>query len=114
MSERENRKPKYPIAEYKDMEMPNGDTDVSYSHRESHLARCRKDWQCLYCGIPIPKGDYCLIEKGFCDGEPYAIHYCLDCVEEEMDVWNHKLERDEAYESWKARYEKWGVVRSTD
>ena len=30
------------------------------------------------------------------------------------DVWNHKLERDEAYESWKERYEKWGVVRSTD
>ena len=108
------REPKYPIDEYKDMEIPNGDTDVSYSHRESHLARSRKDWQCLYCGIPIPKGDYCLIEKGFCDGEPYAIHYCLDCVEEEIGVWNHELDREEAYESWKSRYEKWGVCHKAE
>ena len=110
----ESRKPKYPPFEYKNVELPNGDTDVTYSHRESNLAKCRKDWRCLYCGIQIHKGDYCLIEKGFFDGEPYAIHYCLDCVEEEIDVWYHKLDQEEAYESWKARYEKWGAVYSTN
>lgn len=101
---------KYKPEEYEDLEIPNGDMDVSYSHRESHLAKCRRDWKCLYCGTSIPKGDYCLIERGFCDGEPYAVHYCLDCVEEEIDVWNHKIERDEAYESWEKRAKKAGYV----
>lgn len=101
------RIPKYPPSEYVDMEMPSDDMDVYLRNVHSHLVKCRKDHTCLYCGAPIGRGEYSLLEQGFMDDEPFAIHYCLACVEEVMDVWTGKMEQDEAYEEWQKRYDKY-------
>ena len=98
---------KYQISDYEDMLMPNSDTDVTYQNVHTHIVKGRKDYRCAYCCAPISSGDFSLSEKGFVDGKPYLIHYCLDCVEEELDVWNRKKTREEAFESWDKRYTTW-------
>lgn len=76
---------RYPKEKYDNISMPNGDTDVSYRSVKTHLVRTRKDTKCVYCFAAIPKGDFALSEKGFIDNEPYAIHYCMDCVDDIID-----------------------------
>lgn len=99
-------KPRYPIKEYEDMYMPSCDTDSYLSGQHSHLVKGRKEWKCAYCGAKIDNGDFSLSEKGFIDGKPYLIHYCMDCVDDELDVWNRKKDREDAYNEWVKRYEK--------
>ena len=106
------RIPNYKKDDYNDLNMPNGDTDSSFRSVHSHLVKTRKEHKCMYCGTMIPKGDFCLSERGFMDNEPFLIHYCLDCVEEEMDVWNHKRDRDDAFNSWKKRALASGWVKT--
>ena len=103
--------PRYPKSEYDDMAMPNGDTDCYLSGVHSHLVKTLKEHKCAYCGAPINKGDFSLSEKGFLDGKPYLIHYCMDCVDDELDVWGNKKEREDAYQEWEKRYEKYMIRR---
>lgn len=72
----------------------------------SHLVKTRKPCSCNYCGAPIEAGSFSLSEKGFLDGEPYLIHYCMDCIDDEIDVCNGKKDREDAYNEWVKRYEK--------
>lgn len=100
---------RYPKEKYDNMNMPNGDRDVSYSGVKSHLVKTLKDTKCVYCFAPIPKGDFALSEKGFIDHKPYLVHYCMDCVDDIIDGWEGKIDyADEGYERWCKRYELYG------
>lgn len=98
---------RYPKEKYDNLNMPNGDTDVSYSCVKSHLVKTLKDTKCMSCFAPIPKGDFALSEKGFIDRKPYLIHYCMDCVDDIIDGWEGRINyAEEGYERWAKRYEE--------
>lgn len=98
---------RYPISYYDDFYLDLGEMmDASICCVSSHLVKTRKPCVCNYCGAPIKAGSFSLSEKGFLDGKPYLIHYCMDCIDDEIDVLNHKKDREEAYNEWVKRYEK--------
>lgn len=86
---------KHSIAEYDDLEMPSDDMDTDIRNWHSYLVKVRKDTKCVYCGAPISKGDFALSERGFCDGEPFMIHDCIDCVDDLIAFQNGEIDSDE-------------------
>ena len=98
---------KYPISEYEDLEVPYDDMDTNIRNWHSHLVKVRKDTKCVYCGVPINKGDFALSERGFCDGEPFLIHDCIDCADDLIAFQNCEIDCDEYYKRWEARYKKY-------
>ena len=99
--------PRYPISEYEEMYLDLGEVTDACIHRlSSHLVKTRKPCSCNYCGAPIKAGSFSLSEKGFLDGKPYLIHYCMDCIDDELDVMNGKKDREDAFNEWEKRYEK--------
>lgn len=105
----EVKMPRYPKEKYDDMAMPNDDVcDAYFSGLQSHLVKTRKNAYCIYCGAPIYKGDFSLSEKGFMDGSPYLVHYCMDCVDDVIDGWEGKIDYQETgYKNWEERYKKY-------
>ena len=99
--------PKYPACEYTDFEIPSDDMETHIMGYASKLVKTRKDAACCYCGTPIKAGDYAVAAKGFIEqfdgNKPFRIHYCMDCVDEELDVINGKRSREECYKSWESR-----------
>lgn len=110
------KQPKYPVEEYTGLNMPFDDMDVSITGFESKLVKTRKDSQCMYCGAAIKKGDYALAESGFleegCEREPYYIHYCIDCADDEL-LYFHGEEHDEEGNWHEEAYQRW-VKRATE
>ena len=103
------KQPKYPVEEYTGLNMPFDDMDVSLTGIESKLVKTRKDCQCMYCGAAIKKGDYALAESGFMDDgdkKPYYIHYCIDCVDDEL-LYFHGEEHDEEGNWHEEAYQRW-------
>lgn len=98
---------KYPISEYEDLEMPTDDMDTDIRNWHSHLVKVRKDTKCVYCEAQINKGDFALSERGFCDGEPFLIHDCIDCVDDLIAFHKGEIDSDEYYKRWEARYKKY-------
>lgn len=94
---------KYPISEYDDLEMPSDDTDTDIRSWHSHLVKVRKDTKCVYCGAPISKGDFALSERGFCDGDPFLIHDCIDCVDDLIAFQKGEIDSDEYFKRWETR-----------
>ena len=94
---------KYPITEYDDLEMPSDDMDTDIRNWHSHLVKVRKDTKCVYCGAQIIKGDFALSERGFCDGEPFLIHDCIDCADDLIGMQNGEIDSDEYYRRWESR-----------
>lgn len=98
---------KYPISEYEDLEMPSDDMDTDIRNWHSHLVKVRKDTKCSYCGAPINKGDFALSERGFCDGVPFSIHDCIDCVDDLIAYLQDEIDSDVYYKRWDTRFKKY-------
>lgn len=101
------KKPSYPESEYIDFEIPSDDMETHIMGYASKLVKTRKDAVCCYCGTTIRAGDHAVSAKGFMEqfdgNKPFRIHYCMDCVDEELDVMNGKRSREECYKSWESR-----------
>ena len=97
---------KYPISEYEDLEMPSDDMDTDIRNWHSHLVKVRKDTKCSYCGAPIGKGDFALSERGFCDGVPFLIHDCIDCVDDLISYQKGEIDSDVYYKRWETRFKE--------
>ena len=98
---------KYQIAEYDDLEMPYDDMDTDIRNWHSHLVKVRKDTKCVYCEAPISKGDFALSERGFCDGEPFLIHDCIDCADDLIALHKGEIDSEEYYGRWETRHKKY-------
>ncbi len=105
---------KYKPEEYLNFAMPSDDMETHITGCTSKLVKTRKDTVCCYCGSPIKAGDYALAEKGFIEkyegNEPYRIHFCIECVDEELDVFHGKRDRETCFKEWKKRAAKSGWV----
>lgn len=97
------KKNKYHINEYDDLEMLSNDMDVDIRNWHSHLVKVRKDTRCINCGTKIIKGDFALSERGFCDGEPFLIHDCIDCADDLIAMNKGEIDSDEYYRRWESR-----------
>lgn len=104
----------YPSTEYTNFEMPSDDMDTHFTGYSSKLVKTRKNTVCIYCGSPILKGEWSVAAKGFIEkyegNKPFRIHYCIDCVEEELDVCYGKRDRETCFKEWERRAEKNGWI----
>lgn len=112
------KQPKYHAEEYMGFDMPSDDMDTHITNYKSKLVKVRKDSKCMYCGTAIQKGDFALAASGFVDGEEsFYIHYCLDCVDDELRNYHGEENqgeedwREEAYQRWKKRAKESGWIR---
>lgn len=116
------KQPKYPIEEYVGIDMPSDDMDTNITGYKSKLVKTRKESKCMYCGTKIDKGDYALAASGFldegeCGRQPFRIHYCIDCVDDEIRNWHGEENagdedwRTEAYQRWLSRAKASGWVQ---
>ncbi len=109
--------PKYPAEEYIGFDMPSDDMDTYITGYKSKLVKARKDSKCMYCGTTISKGDFALAASGFMDGEvPFYIHYCLECVDDELRNYHGEENqgeedwREEAFQRWEKRAKESGYI----
>lgn len=103
---------KYHIYEYNDLEMPSDDMDTDIRSWHSSLVKVRKDTKCMYCGASIKKGDFALSERGFCDGEPFSIHDCIDCADDLIAFHKHEIDSNEYHDRWKTRFNQNNLNRT--
>ena len=98
------RKPAHSENAYHDFYMSDTTEDVTVcSSRTSHLAKSEKRWYCKLCGRHIPQFDCALLEETTSTDCSCTNTYCLDCVEDEMDVRDGKMTRTEAEDRLKKR-----------
>ena len=105
----------YPSEAYTNFEIPSDDMETHIIGYSSKLVKTRKRTKCVYCGFPILNGEYAVAAKGFIEmfegNKPFRIHYCIDCVEEELDVMNGKRDRDTCFKEWEKRAKENGWIK---
>lgn len=55
--------------------------DEEIMNYKEKIVKCRKEHQCVQCGVNIEKGRKALYESGFLDGMPVSAYTCIECVE---------------------------------
>lgn len=55
--------------------------DEDILNYKEKIVKCRKNHQCVQCGVNIEKGEKSLYESGFLDGMPVSAYTCIECVE---------------------------------
>ena len=98
------KKAKYPIEDYINYEMPSEDMDTDIRLYKSHVVKTRYPHKCCYCGADIKKGDDALYCTAIVDGEFGRCYYCIDCVDDQKDFEEGKIDSDKVYSRFDKRY----------